>query len=200
MTNADAQLVRPGPTPGEDVVEGWMPYRAVFDTLWSGRRHVVMGAAQLDGFGNQNISAIGDPDRPTVQLLGVRGAPGNTLNHATSYWVGNHSVRVFVDAVDVVCGVGTARAAALPEAARRFHDLRQVVTNLCVMDFQTPDGRMRLCSVHPGVWVEEVVGRSGFALHIPAAVPTTRAPSSVELAWIRDVLDPEGRSRGLVAA
>jgi acyl CoA:acetate/3-ketoacid CoA transferase beta subunit len=40
----------------EPVVEGWMPYRAVFDTLWSGRRHVMMGATQIDRYGNQNIA------------------------------------------------------------------------------------------------------------------------------------------------
>ena len=27
-------------------VEGWMPYRRVFDVVWSGRRHVMMGASQ----------------------------------------------------------------------------------------------------------------------------------------------------------
>src|SRR5690242_12553595 len=42
------------------VVEGWIPYRAVFDLLWGGRRHVMMGPSQIDMFGNANISAIGD--------------------------------------------------------------------------------------------------------------------------------------------
>jgi acyl CoA:acetate/3-ketoacid CoA transferase beta subunit len=28
--------------------EGWLPFRAVFDLLWSGRRHVVMIASQID--------------------------------------------------------------------------------------------------------------------------------------------------------
>src|SRR4029453_14299158 len=41
------------------VVEGWIPYRAVFDVLWAGRRHVMMGPSQIDRFGNVNISAIG---------------------------------------------------------------------------------------------------------------------------------------------
>src|SRR3954469_18237654 len=81
-------------------VEGWLPYRAVFDLVWSGRRHVMMGASQIDRFGNQNISCIGDFAKPTNQLLGVRGAPGNTVNHPTSYWVPKHSTRVFVEKVD----------------------------------------------------------------------------------------------------
>src|SRR5258708_774115 len=76
------------PTPAK-VIEGWIPFRAVFDTLWSGRRHVMMGASQIDRYGNQNIASIGPWERPKVQLLGVRGAPGNTANHATSYWIPN---------------------------------------------------------------------------------------------------------------
>jgi hypothetical protein len=29
-----------------EVVEGWIPFRTVFDTLWAGRRHVMMGPAR----------------------------------------------------------------------------------------------------------------------------------------------------------
>jgi acyl CoA:acetate/3-ketoacid CoA transferase beta subunit len=126
------------------VVEGYMPYRTVFDTLWWGKRHVMMGASQIDRFGNQNIAAIGDPRKPKAQLLGMRGAPGNTINHPTSYWIPNHTKRAFVAKVDVVSGVGYDRAAALGPRASRFHEIRRVVSNLGVFDFQTPDHAMRL--------------------------------------------------------
>jgi acyl CoA:acetate/3-ketoacid CoA transferase beta subunit len=66
-----------GATP--QVVEGWIPFRSVFDTLWGGRRHAMMGASQLDRWGNQNIANIGPWAKPQVQLLGVRGGPGNTV-------------------------------------------------------------------------------------------------------------------------
>ena len=45
---------------GADVVEGWIPFRRVFDVVAWGKRHVMMGATQVDRHGNQNISAIGD--------------------------------------------------------------------------------------------------------------------------------------------
>lgn len=168
-----------------DVVEGWLPYRRVFDVVWSGKRHVVMGATQVDRYGNQNISAIGDWRRPRTMLLGVRGAPGNTINHTTSYWVPNHGPRVFVERVDLVSGVGYDRAAELGEVAARFHEIRRVVSNLGVFDFATPDHRMRLVSVHPGVTVREVVDATGFELVIPDDVPETRTPSADELAILR---------------
>jgi acyl CoA:acetate/3-ketoacid CoA transferase beta subunit len=169
-----------------------MPYRRVFDVVWSGRRNLIMMASQIDRTGNQNISAIGSWARPKAQLVGVRGAPGNTVNHSTSYWVPNHSTRSFVEQVDVVSGVGYARAAAAGPSATRFHEIRYVISNLGVFDFATADHTMRLASVHPGVPVEEVVAATGFALVVPDEVPETRDPTPEELDLLRTVLDPRG--------
>lgn len=175
----------------EGHIEGWQPFRKVLDVVVPhGRRHVVMGANQIDRFGNQNISAIGPHARPDRQLLGVRGAPGNTVNHRTSYWTPKHSTRVFVNAVDVVSGVGYDNARKAGPAASRFHDVHRVVTNLAVLDFATPDRSMRLRSVHPGVSVEEVLERTSFPLDT-SAVTETRLPDSEELRLIREVVDPK---------
>ncbi|MGW0809416.1 CoA-transferase subunit beta [Nonomuraea sp. NPDC002799] len=167
-----------------EVVEGWLPFR---DHLWlvlNGRRHVMLGAGQIDRHGNTNISCVGDWARPKAQLLGVRGAPGNTRCDPTSYWIPRHSPRVFVREVDMVSGIGTDRGA---------YDLRRVVTNLAVLDFGAPGGAMRLVSVHPGVSVAEVVAATGFDLDVPADVPLTREPGGDELR-VLDLLDP-GRTR-----
>jgi acyl CoA:acetate/3-ketoacid CoA transferase beta subunit len=199
LSDGEALLLAPDPPSrgGGGTVEGWLPFRSVFTVVAAGRRHVMMGAAQLDRYGNQNISCIGDWARPKAQLLGVRGAPGNTVNHPVSYWVPRHSRRVFVEAVDMVCGVGYDRAAA---ASAVFHELRVVVTNLAVLDFQAPDHTMRLRSLHPGVTLPEVVDATGFALGVPDPVPVTRLPTAAELELIRGQLDPSGlRDRELPA-
>jgi acyl CoA:acetate/3-ketoacid CoA transferase beta subunit len=184
LTDGEAMLVGPG---GE--VEGWLPYRRHLTMVTGGRRHVMMGASQLDRYGNQNISCIGDWSRPERQLLGVRGAPVNTLNNPVSYWVPRHSPRVFVEKVDMVSGVGYDHA-----AGARFHRIPRVVTNLGVLDFDTPDRSMRLASLHPGVTVDEVREATGFPLHAGGGlVPYTREPTAGELRLIRAVLDPDGR-------
>jgi acyl CoA:acetate/3-ketoacid CoA transferase beta subunit len=195
LTDGEAQYVTGTwavGTPAPGPVEGWLPYRSVFDLVWAGRRHVMMGPSQLDRFGNANISAIGDFARPTRQLLGVRGAPGNTVNHPTSYWVPKHRTRTFVPRVDVVSGVGYDSAAKAGPSASRFLDLRRVVTDLAVLDFAPPDGAMRLVSVHAGVSVDEVVSGTGFELLIEGDVPITRLPTEDELRLIRETLDPAG--------
>jgi acyl CoA:acetate/3-ketoacid CoA transferase beta subunit len=195
MTDGEAALViNDEATPATDarVIEAWNPYRRMFDVVWSGRRHVMMGATQVDRFGNQNIAFLGaDPDRPKVQLLGLRGAPGNTINDTTSYWVPNHSPKVFVEHVDVVAGIGYDRAATLGPQAARFHEVRRVVSNLGVFDFETPDHRMRLRSVHPGVTVDAVVAATGFELEVPSDVGESRPPTDDELRLL-EVIDPTG--------
>jgi acyl CoA:acetate/3-ketoacid CoA transferase beta subunit len=159
---------------------------------WPGGR-VVEFANQVDQYGNQNISALGpDLARPKVQLLGLRGAPGNTINDTTSYWVANHSPRVFVDHVDVVCGIGYDRAAQLGPVAARYHEIRRVISNLGVFDFDTPDHRMQLRSLHPGVTVDEVVDATGFELAIPDGLSESRLPTDDELHLLRHVIDPTG--------
>ncbi len=176
----------------EKVVEGYVPYRTIFDIVWSGRRHVMMGASQIDRFGNQNIAFIGDARRPKAQLLGMRGAPGNTINHRTSYFIPSHTTRSFAAKVDAVSGVGYDRAAALGPKGSRFHHLRRVISNKGVFDFETPDHAMRLRSVHPGVTVKDIVAATGFTLVIADQVEETRAPTAEEQRLLREVIDPTG--------
>ncbi|WP_327248706.1 CoA-transferase subunit beta [Streptomyces sp. NBC_01320] len=194
LTDGEALLIGDVPAVGakSEVAEGWLPYRQHLTMTATGRRHVMMGATQIDRHGNQNISCIGDWAAPKRQLLGVRGAPLNTLNNPTSYWIPRHSARVFVERVDMVCGVGYDRAAAAGPAATRYHRIPDVISNLGVFDFETPDRTMRLRSLHPGVTAEEVVEATGFALTIPDEVPYTREPTAAELRLIREVIDPKG--------
>jgi acyl CoA:acetate/3-ketoacid CoA transferase beta subunit len=205
MTDGEALLVANGIEFGVDdpnaahgrvgtpakTVEAWNPYRTMFDVVWSGRRHVMMGASQLDPYGNQNFAFIGDPAQPKVQLLGMRGAPGNTVQNVTSYWIPAHSPRVFVEKVDIVSGLGYDRAAELGDWVREHHQLRRVVTNLGVLDFGGPQHRMRLISVHPGVTVDDVVAATGFELALADRVEETRPPSPEESEVIAR-LDPKG--------
>ena len=189
MTDGEAALIANDEAfewPGGKVMELWNPYRAMFDIVWSGKRHVMMGATQVDQYGNQNIAAIGDYAKPKTQLLGYRGAPGNTVNNTTSYWVPNHTPQVLCAKVDTVTGVGYDRADGL-----QFHEIRYVVTNLAVLDFETPDHRMRVKSLHPGVSAAEVQEATGFELVIPDDVPTSREPSDDELRLLYEVIDPK---------
>ncbi len=191
ITDGEALIFADTPAVGrKGAVEGWMPFRKVFDVVASGRRHVVMGANQIDRHGNQNLSAFGPLQQPTRQMFGVRGAPGNTINHPTSYWVGKHNKRVFCDQVDVVAGVGWDKVD--PEnPAYRFLNVYRVVTNLGVFDFGGEGHTFRALSLHPGVTADEVAENTSFEVAGLAEAAVTREPTAEELQIIREVLDPK---------
>jgi acyl CoA:acetate/3-ketoacid CoA transferase beta subunit len=191
LTDGEALLLADTPALGASgAIEGWMPFGRVFETLAWGRRHVVMGANQIDRYGNQNLSAFGPLQHPSRQMFGVRGAPGNTVNHATSYWVGNHSPRVFCDAVDVVSGVGWDKVDK-ENPAFRFLKVHGVVSNLGVFDFDGPDHQMRAVSLHPGVTPDEVRAATSFEVHGLSDAGPTRLATGDELKLIREVIDPK---------
>ncbi len=190
LTDGEARLLSETPAIGElGAVEGWMPFGRVFETLAWGRRHVVMGANQIDRYGNQNLSAFGPLQHPTRQMFGVRGAPGNTVNHTTSYWVGNHSRRVFGDSVDVVSGIGWDKVDSA-NPAFRFVDVHRVVTNLGVFDFNGPGHTMRALSLHPGVSPGDVREATSFDIHGLDEAGTSRLPDAQEQRLIREQIDP----------
>ena len=192
ITDGEALILADTPAIGTTgPIEGWMPFSKVFDVVASGRRHVIMGANQIDQYGNQNLSAYGQLQQPTRQMFGVRGAPGNTINHPTSYWVPRHTARVFCDQVDIVSGIGYDK---VDPANPAFDDLTisRVVTNLGVFDFGGPDHSMRALSLHPGVSADEVAENTSFEIAELKSAPETRVPTDDELTIIREVLDPKG--------
>ena len=203
MTDSECLLVvEPvpiGPRDGyQPQVEGWMPFRQVFDLLWSGRRHAMTMPVQIDRFGCTNISVIGDYSKPKVQLLGVRGIPGNTINHTCSFFVAEHSPRTFVERVSMASGCGYDPERWSEGVRREFVELRRVITNLAVLDFEGPDHTMRVRSLHPGVTLEQVRAATGFQLAVADDLGETPPPTDEQLRLIREVLDPHNLRRGAI--
>jgi glutaconate CoA-transferase, subunit B len=203
MTDAEAFLVEePVPLGARGDYQprfsGYMPFARVFDCVWGGRRHAMIGPIQIDRFGQTNLSGIGPSERPKVQMLGMRGLPGNSISHANSMFVPAHSPRVFVPGeVDVVGGVGY-NAARWPQGASAAHvDLRLIVTDLCVLDFGGAQHAIRVRSLHPGVTLAQVRAATGFELEAEAQPPPTALPSATQLTLIRR-LDPQQLRAGVL--
>ena len=170
MTDSQSfMLSKPNPVSGMTTHEGqanenWMGFARIFDNVWSGARHALVGPSQVDRFGQTNIAALGGTyEAPKVQLLGVRGFPGNSISHVNSFFVPKHS---FDDI-----------------------DIRRVITDLCVMDFNGPNKQMRVISLHPGVPLSEVQENTGFDLAVSDGLGETAAPTDEQLQIISE-LDP----------
>ena len=206
MTDSEAYMVAEpvpiGPRNGyQPKRDSWMGFSRIFDNVWGGKRHALVGPIQIDRFGQANISCIGDYAKPKAQMLGVRGFPGNSINHANSFFVPQHSTKVFVAGeVDMVASVGYNPARlekgwSLEEVA----DIRFIFTNLCVMDFGGPNHQARLVSLHPGVTAAQVQEATGFPLYIPDQVPTTADPTPAQLALLAE-LDPHNLRASVLGA
>jgi glutaconate CoA-transferase subunit B len=200
MTDSEAYMLsEPNPlgVRGANFVqknESWMGFSRIFDNVWSGKRHAMLGPVQIDQYGQTNTSVMGGSyEKPKTQMLGARGFPGNSISHGNSFLVPAHNKRVFVEGeCDFVSSIGY-NPARLPKG----HSLADIkiglmITDLCVMDFGGPGYQVRLVSLHPGITVEQVVENTSFAVHIPAEVATTPAPTAVQLAIISE-LDPHNQ-------
>lgn len=178
-----AEPVPLGPR-GEYVVkrEGRIGYERVFTIVAKGNRHAFVGPVQVDKYGQMNLSCIGDYATPKVTMLGVRGLPGNTVNNRTSMFFASHNKRAFVaDEVSMVSGAGY-NPARYPEGRYPVGlDHRQIITNLCVLDFEGPDHAIRVRSLHPGVSFDEVQDNTGFDLVRADNIPETAAPTQTQL-------------------
>ena len=54
--------------------ESWMGFSRIFDNVWSGNRHAMLGPTQIDRFGQSNTSALGGSyQQPKVMMLGGKG-------------------------------------------------------------------------------------------------------------------------------
>ncbi len=164
-----------------------------FDLAQQGRLGMIfLGGAQIDKYGNTNLSVIGDFFKPKVRLPG--GAASSYLcaiAQRTVLWVTNQTNRVFVEKVDFITGQGylegydSREKLGLPGSGPA-----KIVTNLATYDFDEETKRMRLCTVHPGISIDTVKENTGFELIIPENVPETEIPSE-EILEFMNKIDPE---------
>jgi glutaconate CoA-transferase subunit B len=158
-----------------------------------------VGALQIDPFGNTNLIGLGkDPRRLTLRGPGAIATTTNA-SHVRRFYIyaGEHTPRIFVPRCDFVSTVGWAGGGA--DARRRLGlpggGPRYCITPLAVLDFDDETKRMRLCSVHGGVSVDQVRAQTGFELIVPTKIPTTALPTDEELAILRERVDPQGLLR-----
>lgn len=159
--------------------------------------YAILGGMQVDQYGSLNTVCIGPWDKPKVRGPGTIGAAALSA-YSKRFYITMHQHRrhTFVPAVDFVSAAGHRPSGAsrqewgLPGAGPV-----SVVSPLGVFDFDTPDQRMRVRSLHPGVTRAQVEDATGFPLVWPDAVPQTVLPDAAELRLLRAQVDPSGRLR-----
>ena len=192
----------------------------VFSLLQSGRVNLgFLGAAEVDRFGNLNSTKVRVSghdlsravNRPTSDAASAAGPdsrepkaedrfvrlPGSggacdiaSLAHRFVALL-EHSKRRLPERVSYITspgygdGAGWRERVGLPRGGPSA-----VITTKAVLRFDD-DKEAFLSSVHPGLTVEDVLAHTGWKLRVAANVTETPAPSTAELAAIRDY-DKEG--------
>ncbi len=154
----------------------------------------MLGAAQIDMYGNINTTVIGPHDTPKARLPGSGGANDVGSLCWKTIVIMQQDARRFVKKVDFLTtpgyldGPGARERAGLPEGTGPY----RVVTQLGIMGFDEYTKRMKLLSVHPGVTVEDVKSNSSFELLVPSEVTVTSPPTPEEIRILRKEIDPSG--------
>jgi glutaconate CoA-transferase subunit B len=158
----------------------------------------LLGAAQVDRFGNLNSTVVGsDYAHPKVRLPGSGGACEIAINAGRILNITRLSKRTFIEKVDFVTSPGFLSGRA-ERAALRMPGAGpdKVITDRCLLDFHPETGEMRLAALYPGSTVEDVQAEVGFALAVAPEVGEVAPPSAEELRIMRKELDPAGLYRG----
>lgn len=155
--------------------------------LQAGRVDVgFLSAAQIDRYGNLNSTVIGSYDEPKVRLPGAGGAPEIASSAGQVIVMLRHSVRTFVETVDFVSSVGFGRSGE-GRTGHRGAGPTVVITDLGVLRPDPSTHELELRAVHPGVEVDEVVGKTGWPLRVAWDIVPTDPPTADELRILRDL-------------
>jgi glutaconate CoA-transferase subunit B len=151
----------------------------------------ILGAAQIDPFGNLNTTCIGDYDQPTVRFSGSGGGCDVASFVPRCIAFMQHEKRKFVERLDYLTSPGGLGGDdARLRAGLRPGGIRVVITNKAVMRIDPETERLYLDRYYPGIRPRDIEDSTGFALDVSRAVEAL-PPTEVELQILRDQCDPQ---------
>jgi len=165
---------------------------ATMQNRFTGPRIVgILGAAQIDKYGNLNSTVIGDYFHPTVRFSGSGGACDVASFVSRTIIFMQHEKRKFVSQVDYITSPGWLdgpdgrEKAGLPEGGPSV-----VVTSLGIMGFDEKTKEMYLSGYYPGITPRQILDNMGFEVDVTRAHVVT-APTHRELRVLREQCDPQ---------
>jgi glutaconate CoA-transferase subunit B len=149
-----------------------------------------IGGAEVDRNGNLNTSYIGDPAHPRTKLPGSGGAADIAALSQRFVIIMQHERHRLRRRVDYITSPGFGDGFGWRErVGLAGGGPSALITTLGVLGFLQGEAFLR--SYHPFAGVEEVRAATGWELAVAADVQPTPAPTTHELAIIRDY-DPAG--------
>ena len=154
----------------------------------------VLGAGEVDRYGNLNALLIGDPRAPETRFPGTAGNTDLACLAKRLISIMSLEPRRFVERVSFltspsyISGPGARRKAGLPDQGPNL-----VVSTMGVFDFDTPDGgrtgtcEMRLAKIFPGIDVSTIEAIIPWPLKVAENLEQCAPPTDAELALLRQL-------------
>ena len=151
----------------------------------------ILGAAQIDRYGNLNTTCIGDYYQPNIRFSGSGGGCDVASFVPRCIAFMQHEKRKFVKKLDYLTSPGQLTGAGSREAAGlRSGGVNVVITNLAVMRIDPASGEMYLDRYYPGVSTDEILALMEFSVDISRA-REAESPTEMELKTLRNKCDPQ---------
>lgn len=155
-------------------------------------QHVVgiLGAAQVDKFGNLNTTCIGSYDRPHIRFPGSGGGCDVTSFVPKSIIFMQQQKRKFVQKLDYMTSPGylngfqSREEAGLPPGGPAV-----VITDMGTFRFNDTSRKMYLHSTYPGIETQQILREMEFDVD-SSNVQMENPPSENELQVLREECDP----------
>ena len=153
--------------------------------------HEVIGAAQIDKFGDVNNIEIKKKSGGMLRLPGQGGmADVSNLHQHFICYVTKHSKLSFVEKVDYVsAGRGLFKDKDRIKAGLKPGDVK-IFTNLCIFEKNKKTGLLEVTSIHKGVTKKEIQDNTSFKIKYKKVLKTIKLPTQKELNVLRKEVDP----------
>lgn len=151
----------------------------------------ILGAAQIDIYGNLNSTVIGDYDAPFIRFSGSGGACDVASLVSRTIVFMKQEKKKFKIKLDYLTSPGYLDGpkgrenAGLPEGGPH-----KVITNMGVMGFDDRSKQMFLEGYYPGVTPEDILEKMEFVIDISRSIEVL-PPTLEELRLLREKCDPD---------
>jgi len=151
----------------------------------------IIGAAQIDKYGNLNSTCIGEYGSPEIRFPGSGGACDVASFVGRTIIFMKLEKRKFVEKVDYITSPGwLASPDGRKKAGLSADGPTCVVTDKGIMGFDKNSKEMYLSEIYPGVELNEIENNIGFQIDTTRAQGTS-PPLASEIEAIRKKSDPE---------
>jgi glutaconate CoA-transferase, subunit B len=151
----------------------------------------ILGAAQIDIYGNINTTVIGNYIRPKTRFPGSGGSCDVTSLVRRCILFMQQEKRRFAKKLDYLTSPGHMTGGN----SRREVGLREggptvVITNMAVFRFDETTKEMYLAGSYPGITIHEILGNMDFSVDV-SRVAEVAPPTADELKILRGKCDPQ---------